>query len=419
MEPLFYSTGQVARELGTTLATVRTLCESGVMASETSPGGHLRIPEAEVKRFKREGLPPIPRPLPIGSPPSNGTNGSHGCPELPAKLPDEVALAANRVAITRSALEKRRIDRDIEETEDWFRDRRRQQDVAEAAERQIAEARRAEQRRQEWMQNWTQYALKSVPSNARGEVEIEVHAAVDAALSKVLACQPDAITRPLVDAAVHRALRPWTRKQELESALRSAMNKLPWDLRNSSEHAPLKQRAWDAAVESLRRLREEASCREMETATVLAVQPMVREYEYQQACRRIVERASIFQATREEEEAARKAVRKALAMLPVNASPRELEAAGDAALTPHKAAVTQRRVAEWRVDLQLDHIAGYLKEEYTFDGGPAAMLREAARLRPLIRAAVIDELLENPNMSDGDIRASIEDQIDDDDDDDD
>jgi excisionase family DNA binding protein len=414
MEPLFYSTGQVARELGTTLATVRTLCESGVMASETSPGGHLRIPEAEVKRFKREGLPPIPRPLPVGSPPSNGTNGSLGCPELPAKLSDEVALAADRVAITRSALEKRRIDRDLEETEDWFRDRRRQQEVAEAAERQLAEARSAEQRRQEWMQNWTKYALKSVPSSARGEVEIEVHAAVHAALSKFQTCQPDAITRPLVDAALHRALQPWTRKQELESALKSAMNRLPWDLRNSSEHASLKQRAWEAAVEAVRRLREEASYREMETATVLAVQPAVREYEYQQACQRIIGRVIIFQATREEEEAARKAVRKALAGLSMDTSPKELEKVGETVLAPHKAAVTRRRTAECRVDMQLNHIVRYLNAEYTFDGGHAAMLQEAARLQPRIRAALIAEVIENPNMSDDEIRASIEDQVDDD-----
>jgi hypothetical protein len=68
---------------------------------------------------------------------------------------------------------------------------------------------------------------------------------------------------------------------------------------------------------------------------------------------------------------------------------------------------------EWKVDLQLDHIARYLQQEYDFDGGYSEMRREADRLRPLIRKALIDELLENPDMSNDEIRESIEDQIDD------
>jgi hypothetical protein len=176
----------------------------------------------------------------------------------------------------------------------------------------------------------------------------------------------------------------------------------------------LKQRAWEAAVEALGRLRAEATYREMETATVLAVQPIIREYEYQQACQRIIGRTSISDATPEEEEAARKAVRKALVALSTDTSPKELEKVGETALAPFKAAVTRRRMTEWRVDLQLNHIARYLSEEYTFDGGHPAMLQDVARLRPIIRAALVDELMENPNRSDAEIRTSIEDLIDED-----
>jgi hypothetical protein len=42
------------------------------------------------------------------------------------------------------------------------------------------------------------------------------------------------------------------------------------------------------------------------------------------------------------------------------------------------------------------------------------MRREADRLRPLIREALIDELVKHPDMSPDRIRESIEDQIDDD-----
>ena len=125
--------------------------------------------------------------------------------------------AQDQVAITRSALEKRRIDREIEEAEDWFRKRQRQQEAAALVERKKDEAIVAEQRRRRWMQGWMRYALNSVPYGARGEVEIEVHGEVEAALSKLQADEPEAILRPLVDAAVRRALRPWQHKQDLQT----------------------------------------------------------------------------------------------------------------------------------------------------------------------------------------------------------
>src|ERR1035437_10342310 len=277
MRPLFYSTGQVARQLGTTLAAVRILCENRVIAAETPPGGRLRVPASEVERLKRDGLPPIPRPLPIGSASSarNGTAGRHGYPEFPVETSEEVVSAADQVAITRSALEKRKIDREIEENEDWFRNRQRRQEAAEAVERQRTEAKQAEQRRLRWEQQWTQYALNSVPYDARREVEMEVHTKVAEALTVLQPSQPEAITQRLVDAAVHRALGPWTRKQEIERALKAGMNRLAWDVQFRAEYAALKQRAWDAAVEAHRKGRGGASYREMETAAAQAGQPMI------------------------------------------------------------------------------------------------------------------------------------------------
>ena len=101
MQPLFYSTGQVARQLGTTLATIRILCENRVIAAETTPGGHWRVPSSEVERLQRDGLPPIPRPLPTESAPpaSNGTADRHGHPEFLAEPSDAVVSAADLVAI--------------------------------------------------------------------------------------------------------------------------------------------------------------------------------------------------------------------------------------------------------------------------------------------------------------------------------
>jgi excisionase family DNA binding protein len=429
MPRLFYSTGQVARQLGTTLAAVRLLCENGLITAETSAGGQWRVPASEVERLKHDGLPPIPRPLPNPSapPPRNGTSNGHGYAEFVEEPSDEVALAADRVAITKSTLEQRKIERDIEENEDWFRDRQRREAETKAAERRKAEAEEAEQRRQRWVQEWTQYALNSLPWGARQEVEVEVYTAVQEALSLLQSGEPQGVTQRLVDAAVHRALAPWTRKQEIERALAAGMDNLAWDVRFRSEHAPLKQRAWEAAVAAVRKARAEASYQEMETAAMQAVQPMVREYEHQRACQRIVSGLYLFNLDYAEQDPAREAVRKALAALPVGADSKMMERAQEGALAPYKAAVAlrkekarlesdkrfSRQSAVWKADAQLSHIATYLQKEYKFDGGYGEMLREVNRLRPLIRAELIEELVENPNMPVDEIRESIEDHIDD------
>jgi hypothetical protein len=198
-------------------------------------------------------------------------------------------------------------------------------------------------------------------------------------------------------------------------------------VRNGREYAPLKQRAVEAAVEALGRLREGASYCEMETAAVVAVQPTIREHAHEQDCQRMVARVCLFDATPAEQEAAKEAARKALAALPIGAAAKEIEIAHEAAVAPYKAAValrkeearqesekqTQRRAAEWRAELHLDHIARYLAKEFDFDGGSWERCREAERLRPLIRKTLIEELLRNPNLSLYHIRRHVEDQIDD------
>jgi hypothetical protein len=62
---------------------------------------------------------------------------------------------------------------------------------------------------------------------------------------------------------------------------------------------------------------------------VQVVQPVIREHEHQQDCMRMVGRVYLLDATREEQEAAKEGVRKALAALPIGATARELEKARD------------------------------------------------------------------------------------------
>src|SRR5436189_2811450 len=109
MQPLYYSTGQAARQLGTTLAAIRVLCENRVVAAETTPGGQWRVPASEVERLKRDGLPPIPRPLPTESAPParNETAGRHGfdperlCPP-PIRWPSPGACSKSARSTARS-----------------------------------------------------------------------------------------------------------------------------------------------------------------------------------------------------------------------------------------------------------------------------------------------------------------------------
>jgi len=160
---------------------------------------------------------------------------------------------------------------------------------------------------------------------------------------------------------------------------------------------------------------------------VQAVQPITCAYEHHQACQRVVARVYIYDATREETESARESVGKALAELPIGADAGQLDRAEETAVAPYKAAVAtrkeearlesekqaERRAMGWKADNYLGHIAQYLEEEYEFKGGYWEMLRERDRLRPLIREALIDELLEDPDMTDDEILESIEGKVDD------
>ena len=113
--------------------------------------------------------------------------------------------------------------------------------------------------------------------------------------------------------------------------------------------------------------------------------------------------------------------------------PRQLEKAEEIALAPYKAAVTARKekarlesekqarrsAAEWKADHATRPHRALPRTRNTTTTTTRRCCRDADRLRPLIREALIEELLENPDMSGEEIRESIEDQIDDELDDDD
>jgi hypothetical protein len=276
------------------------------------------------------------------------------------------------------------------------------------------------------MDGWVQHALNSLPRDAPREVELDIHDNVQQALANLQHNQPEHITRRLVDAAVEKALRPWRRQQEIRQAIQSAIDELPWDVRYRSEYAALKQRAWEAAVAAVGKLRTEASSGEMKAAASQAVQPVIREYQHQQACQRTAAWIYVSGASWSEQEEAKEAVREALAALPIGATQKQMEKAKQTALAPFQATVAEReekeqreseqrskrRDAEWTAGQHLDHIERYLQQEYEFDGGYMEMWQDGQRLRAIIKPALVEELLEE-DMDAEEIRERIEEMIDD------
>ena len=425
--------GQAAAQLGVSVHHLRQLCKCGLVEAEQSPGGQWRIPTSEIARLASEGVPAVPsfieEPQPELAAPAPASRSNRLAPPSPAVIGavEDAEIEEATVRRKESTVHKLRLELEEQDVQDQLEARERRQAALEATERQKAERAQAEQLRRKWLDEWIQYALRSLPYGAHRETELEVHAAVQDALASLQPNQPKYIIQRLVDAAVEKALHPWKRQQEIKRAIESGMNKLAWDVRFGSQFAPLKQRAWEAAVAAVTGIRAEASYGEMETAAIQAVQPMIQEYHHVEACRTALLRIYVSGATWQEQEEVKEAVRNALSALPIGATQKQLDNAKQATLAAFEAEVAKRqkaaaleaeqqrkrRDAQSKVNWQLDHIEHYLQQEYEFDDGYFEMAQERDRLRPLISEALVAELLEDPNMDADDIRGRIEELVDD------
>jgi excisionase family DNA binding protein len=442
MPDSFYRSGQAAKQLGVSSYYIRRLCEVGEITAEITAGQQWRIPASEIARLRREGVPDVPVESEDGEDDSTGTShretDSGEPPEgLLAAPSEELIEAAEEVKIVESRLKKRRVEKEAEEVEDWFRDRNRRQAEIAAAERQKAEAAQAEQRRRKWLDSWIQYALNSRPHDAPRETELEIHQVVQTALASLSPDQPQYTTQRLVDAAVEKVLRPWKRKKEIRSAAESALNRLPWDINYRPEWAPVKQRALEAAAAAIGKLPADATSSEMQQVAWLAVQPMAQEYAQWQACRELVRWITLPGGTYAEDQQARQAVSEALAQLPVGASQRELEKTKEAALEPFHAAIEKRKAdaqgredqarrereearqradVEQRVDRRLSsHLGEYIREMEEEDDieveNPADRWELENNLKKRIRPLLLSQVREEPDMSDPDIDELVEELI--------
>ena len=318
MEPLFFSTGQVARQLGTTLANVRALCDAHAIKAETTPGGHLRVAAAEVARLKRDGLPPLPRPLPTESGPlARDGRVPRGSSFLLAPPSGEVIDSAEEVVRLENEVKSLGLLRQKEEQTDWFRAREEREAERRTRQREAEQRRQAEvaaeQRRQAWKAYWVGYALGRIPSNAPESVRLDVYQAVEETLTDLEHTQPELLTRRLVDAAVDCALTPWRTAVQKSECIREACEdwNLPWDMKHDRAW---KARMHEAASAAVGRLRAGASLAEVDAAARRALVPLVQEFEHQRACAEIIAsvRGELTEAHAAEVEEGKEQVQKAL-----------------------------------------------------------------------------------------------------------
>ena len=356
-DALFYSTGQTARELGTTQARVRALYQAKAIPAEVTEGGQLRIPAEVVEKLKRDGLPAIPRPLPCDNPRLTQAKARYGHPALLAEPSQEVVAGAEDVAITENLLKKRELERKLEETEDWFREREQevadQQATVEEEERLRLAEEEAQRERVEWLQSWEQYALHSLPYDLPPEMRLEVHQAVRGRLERLDPIPLPDVTRKLVDSEVQKVVQVWERRKETERAVEEGRASLPYELRGYWKPTQWEVRAREEAATAIGRLPPDAPYEAKRAAAIQAAKGVVAQYEAQQAAKADAEmRQSVIHCTLlpdgltdEVQDIAIRAIAEELAKLPPGTPRQKLEQLREKVLEPLRAAVVQQQQA--------------------------------------------------------------------------
>lgn len=352
METLFYSTGKVARELGVSQEQVRALCSSAAIEAESTPGGQWRIPREQLERLKRDGLPPLARSMPGNGPHLKSVSASPAPGLVAAPSPDVVAvheeadISAQQVEIRQNKIEGLKLHKEAVVLGDFFRGRRLKREAAAAAEREADRRQQAraerEARRQTWFEQWQEYGLRTVPAEARNQVEIALFEAISRVLVRLEPQQDRAITQRLVDAGVEQVLGPWRRRREIEQIIQDAADQLPCQARNYCEPTQWQIRATQAARAAIHQLDQDASLPEIEAAARQAVELIAKEFQGRKAAEAdaelradVIRRGSLPRDLNEKGQAlARAAIVKALGIMPQGSSYGELAKVRDSAIVP-------------------------------------------------------------------------------------
>ena len=344
-----YRSGQAAKLLGVSAHTLRRLAEAGLVDADFT-GSQWRFSVEEIQRLRREGLPPLPAMDHNGrNPGSKGERDNRS--ETKGLLgPPSEELVADTEDLRRQelALKKLRIQREMEEEQDFFReredleaereaDRRARGQETEQQHRRERERLPELQRKEQWRSHWIEHALGSMPYNAPEEMKLQVHKQVTETLARLNPGDRQRVVRQLVEAATQKALRPWRRQQEIQKIIEDA---LPYEIKYSDD----KPRALRAAAEAVGKLRREATREDLELAAKEAIEPFSIKQEHEKRCERIVsglwiqlrgEPSEVLDLTKE-------AVAETLKQLRVGCSEKTMEKARDQTLAPIKKAIAKR-----------------------------------------------------------------------------
>lgn len=378
-EEVYYSSGQAARELGVTQAKIRALCESEVIDSTLTAGGQYRIRRDELERLKRDGLPPIPRPLPdpeCPRPVSRTLRPSHDEVNFSPEPSEAVINAAETVACLEHEVKAVELQKQKGEGLDWFRERETRAAAEKSDRDEVERLRRSQEEavleRERWSAKWAECGLRSVPADVPRAYLLEVHRRIEETLQRLNVTQPDSITRDLIHAAVEGALEPWNKQRRITNIIKETYEAyyIPAAMRFDSSW---KARMNTAAADAITGLRENASADEMRIAARNAITPLVRECESVRARAAMVESLWIPSANRGEQAQGKEAVATALAKLPISASKPDLEEAQTTALEPVRAAIAVRLEKELRASLSQPDVRFWMLPEHLRTQATAAL----------------------------------------------
>jgi excisionase family DNA binding protein len=284
----YYRTGQVAKLLKVSSYHVRRLCETGLIEAEFS-GQQWKVPAREVERLRKQGVPPLPQLSEdegeeVPQPPTDHdvADSSNGFYDGPSRA---VIQSVEQVAITENRLKRRRLEKDLEETEDFFRERQRRVNAEQAVEKERIARLQSEQRRQQWADRWLQYALKAVPSDAPQQITLDVHQMVAEALERLQPSQPEYIVRRVVDAAEEKALAPWKRQKDIRKIIDDAREKLPYGAKGYREPTNWETRVLQESAAEIATLRKDATYEEIRAVAIKVVNRVGAEFEHIEANR--------------------------------------------------------------------------------------------------------------------------------------
>lgn len=427
---LFFSSGQVAEDLGVSQDYVRRLCQAGVVRAELTQGGQFRIPQAERERLLKEGPPRLPRPLPGDK--GRPTASRAGAPPLGllAQPSDDLIEKAEEVARRAYEVQALRLQRRIDAEADRIRRRearieQEQREQEETIQARLA-AQQAEKERAGWLQGWEEYALRNLPYNATAQVRLDVHQQVRERLSDLDPLPTAATVQRVIQAIVDEAMRVARCRQESHDIIQKLMSDLPSDLRYGADFELERNTAVNLMGEALDRLPVDAGVEQKQATARLALEPVMVCYRHQLACQALLQGlyGMIPRANQAEKQEAWKALGAALQQVPVGASQTKLEAVRAKVVSEALERVEQRlsderrqaeerarqreearrrSEAEFRVTMAISHVDEVLKEleregEVEF-GGWHDRWETGKKMRETVSPLLVEELVKEPEVS--------------------